>query len=213
MPAKRREPLCPIEALPLQGWRPAPPRRALPRLLRSYGLMRQTQTLSPTSSLPSSDESSQVVVSPCWEWAVPDVISANLSPRAWTPTPVVLGVHLPVSSPKTTAFPTLGTGRPPTTLRTATSVRAQISRLQSFTDVQARGFARHPGCSYRCDSKVAWQPWLLLPSRKRFVTSPPIGYASRPNRATDGRGLSPHRTRSLVGCSPNGWALSCTKQR
>ena len=34
------------------------------------------------------------------------------------------------------------------------------------------------------------------------------GYASRPNRAIDDRGLSPHKIRSLVGCSPNGLEMS-----
>ena len=45
VPTKRRESLCPLKALPLEGWRPAPPRRALPLLHRSYGLMRQSQIL------------------------------------------------------------------------------------------------------------------------------------------------------------------------
>jgi len=31
------------------------------------------------------------------------------------------------------------------------------------------------------------QPWLLRPRISRFVTSPSSGYASRPNRAIDGR--------------------------
>ena len=34
------------------------------------------------------------------------------------------------------------------------------------------------------------QPWLVRPSILRFVTSPYIGYASRPNRAIDGVGTS-----------------------
>lgn len=67
----------------------------------------------PSSSLgkPSYPRSLQVAVSPCWESDLPGVISANLSSRAWTPTPAALVVHLPVSSHKTTAFPTLGLGR------------------------------------------------------------------------------------------------------
>ena len=36
----------------------------------------------------------------------------------------------------------------PGNTRTATSVRSAISRLQSFTYVQARRFACHPDCSY-----------------------------------------------------------------
>jgi hypothetical protein len=67
----------------------------------------------PSSCLgnPSYIRSLQVAVSPCWESDLPGVVSANLSSRAWTPTPAALVVHLPVSSHKTTAFPTLGPGR------------------------------------------------------------------------------------------------------
>ena len=36
---------------------------------------------------------------------LPDVISAHLSPDAWTPTPAVSVVHVPVSSPRASAFP------------------------------------------------------------------------------------------------------------
>src|SRR6516162_3534859 len=42
------------------------------------------------------------------------------------------------------------------------------------------------------------RPWRLHPSSARFVTSPRIGYASRPNRAIDGRGLSPPRSAALL---------------
>ena len=37
--------------------------------------------------------------------------AAHLSLRAWTPTPAALEVHVPVSSPKTSAFPPFGPGR------------------------------------------------------------------------------------------------------
>jgi hypothetical protein len=53
----------------------------------------------------------QVAVSPCWKKDLPDVISAYLSLRAWTPTPAARGVHLPVSSSTTSAFPSFGPGR------------------------------------------------------------------------------------------------------
>jgi hypothetical protein len=63
------------------------------------------------SGLPSGSESLQVVTSPCWEEDLPDVISAHPSLRAWTPTPAARGVHLPVSSSTTSAFPPFGPGR------------------------------------------------------------------------------------------------------
>lgn len=65
----------------------------------------------------------QVAVSPCWEKDFPDVISAYLSLRAWTPTPAAREVHMPVSSLTTAAFPSFGPGRRSTLYRTATSVR------------------------------------------------------------------------------------------
>jgi hypothetical protein len=66
----------------------------------------------PSASEVSSDSGSvQVAVSPCWEEDLPDVVSAHLSLRAWTPTPAALEVRVPVSSPKTSAFPPFGPGR------------------------------------------------------------------------------------------------------
>jgi len=51
--------------------------RALPLLHHSYGLMRQTKTL-PSYAIPLLEGSWQVVASPCWEMALPDVVSAIL---------------------------------------------------------------------------------------------------------------------------------------
>ena len=112
--------------------------------------------------LRSSVQSSQVAVSPCWAKAFPDAISANLCSHAWTPTPVLLLVHLLVSSQETSAFPALEPGRLRTSLRSATSERPIISGLQSFTHVQACRAARHPDRSHR--GVVTGQPWLLRPS-------------------------------------------------
>ncbi len=115
--------------------------------------------------------------------------------------PAARGVHLPVSSPTTSAFPPLGQGRRQQDPCSDFSTVA-ISGLQSFSYVQARRFAGHPGRSYRCAIAQGSRDFLR-PSLSWFVTSPRPGYACRPNRATDGRGLSPHKMRSLVGCSPN----------
>ena len=60
----------------------------------------------PTSSTPvSSGGSLQVVTSPCWMLALPDVVSACLSLDAWPHTPASPPVPLPVSSQRTPAFP------------------------------------------------------------------------------------------------------------
>jgi hypothetical protein len=61
------------------GRRCTPPRRALPLLHRSYGLMRQSHPSLLSFGHTSFEKSSQVVSSPCCEWDLPDVISANPS--------------------------------------------------------------------------------------------------------------------------------------
>src|SRR5208282_2775429 len=48
---------------------------------------------------------------------------------------------------------------------------------------------------------MSGRPWRLHPSSARFVASPRIGYASRPNRAIDGRGLSPPRSAALLAAT------------
>src|SRR5262252_11134249 len=46
--------------------------------------------------------------------------------------------------------------------------------------------------------RMSGRPWRLHPSSARFVASPRIGYASRPNRAIVGRGLPPPRSAALL---------------
>lgn len=59
----------------------------------------------------SGRQSLQVAARPCWPEVLPGVISANLSPDAWSPTPALLLVHLPVTSQETSAFANLGAAR------------------------------------------------------------------------------------------------------
>ena len=91
-----------------------------------------------------------------------------------------------------------------TIFRSTTSERGVLSRLQSFDNLQASEFAAtqvvptagHP-------FRIPGRPWRLRPSTTRFVTSPRIGYASRPNRAIDGIGLSPTRFAALSAATGN----------
>jgi hypothetical protein len=62
---------------------------------------------APASGCPSCERSLQVAASPCCAKALPGVVSANPSLRAWTPTPAAPVVHVPVTSHETTAFPEL----------------------------------------------------------------------------------------------------------
>src|SRR5262249_46506569 len=102
------------------------------------------------SVVPSDSGSMQVAVSPCWEKDLPDVISAHLSLRAWTPTPVAREVLLPVSSLTTSAFPSFGPGRRST---------MSVQRLQHGALVEA---AVIRSCS---GPQVCSPPRSLLPLR------------------------------------------------
>jgi hypothetical protein len=129
-----------------------------------------------------------VAVSPGWGRDLPDVISADLSPDAWTPTPAAPKVPVLVSSLGASAFPPLGRGR-----RLTTSVQ----RLPYGLDFGA--------VVIRCCSGLR----VCLPSRSlppqglcgllggqdvdvwahsRVVTFPESRPASRLNRAIDGVG-------------------------
>ena len=181
----------------------------LPSLLRSYGLMRQTKPLPQTSACALYHGSSQVVVSPCWEMALPDVRTASLFLDARTCTAAACEVHLLVSSLTTSAFPEkrerVGYHK---IVRSATSERGLFSRALSFltfwppsllaTPVaptavvdgslirshrRAAIYACGPGaCSGGAPpaSSTTEQPWRLHPSRTHVVAFMCIGYASRP---------------------------------
>jgi hypothetical protein len=88
-------------------------------------------------------------------------------------------------------------GRLPTKFHPMTSWWALFSRLQPFLNVQTSKLACHPGHPYRNGVPVG-QPWRFHPGRTCVVTSTCTGHAIRPKRAIDGRGISPHKSNSLV---------------
>jgi hypothetical protein len=111
--------------------------------------MRQTTHLCRISALTLYRQSLQVAVSPCWQMALPDIISANLSPDAWPPTPAVPRSAHACFFLLVIGLPQIGNGSafryfPRTRLSADT-----ISKLQAFLYVQASGFAHLPGRSYR----------------------------------------------------------------
>jgi len=118
----------------------------------------------------------QVAVSPCWEKDLPDVISAYLSLRAWTPTPAARGVHLPVSSSTTSAFPSFGPGR-----RSAKPVQ----RFQYGALFEAAVISPCSG------PQVCSPPRSLLPIR-------PAPYGSRDFSIRASRGLLPPRAPDML---------------
>ena len=124
---------------------------ALPTRLRYYGLMRQTTTLPPPSVVPPSVGLCRLSQVPAGPWPFP-ALSPRFFPRMrgpiprrfpWCTHPFLPKGHRP--SPR---WNRLGTPQDPySDFRTG-----MISGLQSFADVQASGFARHPGRSYRSGS-------------------------------------------------------------
>ena len=191
-------------ALPRHSVRGPPWDRQVPRaplLHAGVTVMQETsgvssQDITPTSSLlrahapnrcppaafdkVSAARSLQVAVSPCCATVLPDVISADLSLRVWTPTPAAPRVHVPVSSPGTMAFPAVRTGSAQCTSPTATSVGSgfrSCSHSLMFRPTRLLATPVAPTLA-SCD---AGRPWLLRPRVSRFVTSPCSGYAHRPN--------------------------------
>ncbi len=129
---------------------------------------------------------------------IPQVFPHVLGPLPRLP----LGCSCPLPSPQGIGLPhNVERGRRLAMSGQRLQARLRLSRLQSFTNVQARGFARRPGRSHRSVVVNEGRPRLLHPSRARLVTSSRIGHACRPNRAIDGRGLPPHETCDIVGCS------------
>ena len=151
--------------------------------------------------VPSHGRSLQVAVSPCWKRALPDVISASLFLDAETHTTVARGGAF------TRFFPP----------RRRPSPRDNGSALPRHSAQQLQSGKAFRGCSqfvmFRPPGLLATpvaptvvavatrRPWRLRSSRTCVVTFASIEYASRPNRVTDGRGLSPHKPRGLVGRS------------
>ena len=104
--------------------------------------------------------------------------------------------------PQDIGLPPVRTGSALHNVRTATSVRRPFRGCSHSRMFRPAGVLTTP-VAPPATAYAVWQPWFLRPSLSWFVTSPRPGYACRPHRAIDGRGLSPHQMRSLVGCSPN----------
>jgi hypothetical protein len=107
------------------------------------------------------DGSLQVVASPCWKMALPDIISAILA-QVLGPLPrSVLQVLLLASSLETTASPQTSQVRHTKLPLQCNFNTETISGLHSFTNVQAPTLARPPGCTHRSSIKATGQPGLL----------------------------------------------------
>jgi hypothetical protein len=147
--AKCPEPLCTLKVLPLAPWRLAPRQRALPLLHRSYELMRQSQSLIAPRFHPCAPSLCRLLSAPAGRGTFP-TLSLRIFPHVLGP---LLRLLLWCIYPflPTRLRPSLRSDQVGAWQRPYSNFStASISELQSFTNVQARGFARHPGCSHRC---------------------------------------------------------------
>ena len=79
----------------------------------------------------------------------------------------------------------------------------QISRLQLFRYVQASEFARLPDRPHRCGFPQGGRDFTSELNVRRYLRTHRIRYPPD-YRQLAGRGLSPRKTRSIVGCSLQG---------
>jgi hypothetical protein len=112
-------------------------------LLRTHSSLPFGSPLLPPK--PRSRSLCRFATSPCCRRDLPDVSSANPSLGAWAPATSVRGVHMPVSSSTSSAFPrTLSRSAFPLVPVQTISRRIPFSRLQPFLYVQAPKFAHLP---------------------------------------------------------------------
>src|ERR1019366_6747838 len=105
------------------------------------------------SALASSKKSLQVTTSPCCQWDLPDVISANLSPDAWSRATAVPRSALACFFLRVIGLPQQRSGSASRFYPRLRLHAEAFSKLQTFLDVQASEFARLPDRSYRCANR------------------------------------------------------------
>ncbi len=160
-------------------------------------------------ALATVDGSLQVAASPCWVMPFP-TLSLQVFPRMLGPVSRrVVGCTCLFLPPRhrPSPSPAGGSASRVNPLRDFHSGQV-FFEIVAIPYVQASRFVRHSGLSHRYSTSAAGQPWLFRPSRTCVVTFTCIGYASRPNQAIDGRGLSPPRLAALSAASRIR-ALSC----
>ena len=122
-----REPLRLFRVLPLRVSHCLRHRSILLDPLRSYGLMRQAKTLPEPQFVALCHESLQVAAYPCWELALPDVISSIFLwvlgpvPRRASPVLLLVSSRTTSASPQSTQVRRAGTS-----ITIATSLMATV---------------------------------------------------------------------------------------
>jgi hypothetical protein len=143
----------------------------------------------------------QVATSPCCQRDFPDVM-LRIFPEMLEPIPrrsaecVCLVLPQPSS-----AFPIIRLGRLSRFLPRTRLFTGRLSRLQLFRYVQASQFARLPDRSYRCKFPCRAAEASTSEQNVRRCLRTHRTYYPPDYRQLAERGLSPRKTRSLVGCS------------
>src|SRR5215510_7902805 len=171
-PSLYREPLRLLGVLSRRGSRVPLPGPALPGPPGYSGLMRQTSTLSHPTHGGLVRESVQVAACPCWEEALPDVVS-SIYVEVLGPVPRrASAVPLPVASHRTSASPYVQeVRRAETPAMMATSMTNQCrgcSHSVMFRLPHLLGPQVAPTAEAQC----------LLGSRAVYTTPSPCGYPS-----------------------------------
>ncbi len=154
-----------IRVMSLASLRPAPPRKALPLLHRSYRLMRQTKSLPPPSVVPRSVGLCRLLPAPAGRWSFP-TLSLRILPwmlgpvsrrLAWCICPFLPTQHW--SSPYRPDGSTHATPR-------LKQLHAELCfETVAIRHLRASRFAHHPNCPHGCTSLRTPRLWLLHPSR------------------------------------------------
>ena len=188
--------------LPPSGRREPSPPRTLLLVHRFYRLIRQSSSGSPLLRLFTSfEESPQVATSPCCQRDFPDVM-LRIFPEMLEPIPRRSAECICLVLPQpSSAFPIIRLGRLSRFLPRTRLFTGRLARLQLFRYVQASQFARLPDRSYRCKFPHRAAEASTSEQNVRRCLRTHRTYYPPDYRQLAERGLSPRKTRSLVGCS------------
>ncbi len=178
--AKCPESLGPMSVVPSSGRRVSPPQRALPLRLRYCGLMRQSPLTLPSFGLSLV----RGVSAGCYQPRLPAGSSRRYFCESFLGCLVPCHgrshrVHLPVSSPMSSAFPNRGVGRLPALPANTVFPRSVFRGCRHFFTFKPPSLLISqtvPTAAHTATGQLR----LLRPGIACFVASTRTGYANRP---------------------------------
>ena len=135
----------------------------------------------------SFQESWQVATSPCCQRHLPDSISANLSPDAWSPTPTVPSSARTCFFPDVSGLPQDTMGRLPVFIRECDFPAVLVFEVADISLCSSLRVCSSPRSLLPLRVFPQGSRDLLRPGISCFVTSARSGYAIRPIQAIDGK--------------------------